>query len=88
MHEASMTGLLKTLAILFIIYYSFKIIARYVLPIFIRRTINKMEDKFKAQQESQQPQGKVGETTIDKAPRTTSKRKKDSGEYIDFEEMD
>jgi len=88
MHEASMTGLLKTLAILFIIYYSFKIIARYVLPIFIRRTINKMEDKFKAQQESQQPQGKVGETTIEKAPRTTSKRKNDRGEYIDFEEVD
>ena len=88
MHEASMTGLLKTLAILFIIYYSFKIIAWYVLPIFIRRTINKMEDKFKAQQESQQPQGKVGETTIEKAPRTTSKRKNDRGEYIDFEEVD
>ena len=88
MHEASMTGLIKTLAILFIIYYSFKIIARYVLPIFIRRTINKMEDKFKAQQESQQPQGKVGETTIEKAPRTTSKRKNDRGEYIDFEEVD
>ena len=83
-----MTGLIKTLAILFLIYYSFKIIARYVLPIFIKRTMNKMEDKFKAQQEAQQPQGRVGETTIDKAPDTNSKKKDDSSEYIDFEEVE
>jgi len=83
-----MTGLIKTLAILFIIYYSFKIIARYILPLFIKRTLNKMEDKFKSQQEAQQPQGKVGETVIDKAPRTNSKKKNDSAEDIDFEEVD
>ena len=88
MYEASMTGLIKTLAIIFLIYYSFKIIARYVLPIFIKRTINKMEDKFKAQQETQQPQGKVGETIIDKRPHIASKKKNNSSEYIDFEEVD
>jgi len=88
MYEASMTGLIKTLAIIFLIYYSFKIIARYVLPIFIKRTINKMEDKFKAQQETQQPQGKVGETIIDKTPHVASKKKNNSSEYIDFEEVD
>lgn len=88
MYEASMTGLIRTLAILFIIYYSFKIIGRYVLPLFIKRTINKMEDRFKAHQEAQQPQGKVGETLIDKTPRTHSKKKDDSSEYIDFEEVE
>jgi len=88
MHEASFTGLVKTLAIFFIIYYSFKIIARYVLPLFVKRTMSKMEDKFRAQQEAQQPQGKVGETTIDKKPRSSAKTSKTSGDYIDFEEVD
>jgi len=83
-----MTGLIKTLAILFIVYYTFKIIARYVLPIFIKRTVNKMEDRFKAQQEAQQPPGKVGETIIDKKPRTSSKKKNDGAEDIEFEEVE
>ena len=88
MYEASMTGLIRTLAILFLIYYAFKIIARYVLPLFIKRTLTKMEDKFKAQQEAKQPQGKVGETIIDKAPRNNSKKKNDIAEDIEFEEVD
>ena len=83
-----MTGLIKTLAILFIIYYGFKIIARYILPIFIKRTINKMEDRFKAQQEAQQPQGKVGETIIDKSPQNKRKPTSTDGDYIDFEEVE
>lgn len=88
MHEASFTGLIKTLAIFFIIYYSLKIIARYILPLFVKRTMNKMEDRFKAQQEAQEPQGKVGETTIDKAPRKPTKSSSNDGDYIDFEEVD
>lgn len=88
MQEASMVGLLRTLAIILIIYYSLKIIARYVFPIFIKRTVNKMEDKFKQQQEAQQPQGKVGETTIDKKPHKKSGSSADKGEYIDYEEVD
>ncbi len=87
MQEASLTGLLRTLAIILVVYYSIKIIARYVFPLFIKRTMNKMEDKFRAQQETQQPQHKVGETVIDKKPQSQNK-KPDSGEYIDYEEVD
>ncbi len=88
MHEASFTGLVKTLAIFFIIYYSLKIIGRYVLPLFVKRTMSKMEDRFRAQQEAQQPQGKVGETTIDKTPQTKRKTSHSDDDYIDFEEVD
>lgn len=87
MQEASFTGLLRTLAIILVIYYSLKIIARYVFPLFVKRTMNKMEDKFRAQQEAQQPQHKVGETIIDKKPQS-QKREKEGGEYIDYEEID
>lgn len=87
MQEASFTGLLRTLAIILVIYYGLKIIARYVFPLFIKRTVNKMEDKFRAQQEAQQPQQKVGETIIDKKPQTR-KKGTDGGEYIDYEEIE
>ncbi len=87
MQEASFTGLLRTIAIFLVIYYALKIIARYVFPLFVKRTMNKMEDKFRAQQEAQQPHHKAGETVIDKKPQS-HKKEADSGEYIDYEEID
>lgn len=88
MQEASFITLLRTLAIILIIYYILKIIARYVFPLFINRTVSKMEDRFRQQQDAQQPQGKVGETTIDKKPQNKKGTSKDGGEYIDYEEME
>lgn len=88
MQEASFIGLLRILAIILIIYYILKIIARYVFPFFIKRTVSKMEDRFRQQQETQQPQGKVGETTVDRKPQNKKEISKDGGEYIDFEEME
>jgi len=87
MYEASFTGLLRTLAIILVVYYSIKIIARYVFPLFIKRTMNKMEDRFREQQEAQQPQHKVGETVIDKKPSSKGKEA-EGGEYIDYEEIE
>ena len=88
MQEASMTGLVKTLAIILVVYYSFKLVGRYILPLFIKRTMNKMEERFKAQQEAQQPQQKVGEISIDKKPKTQKKVSDKGGEYIDYEEIE
>ena len=87
MQEASLIGFIRTLAIILVIYYGLKIIVRYVFPLFIKRTMNKMEDKFRAQQEAQQPQHKVGETVIDKKPQTR-KKETDGCEYIDYEEIE
>ena len=85
MQEASFTGILRTLAIILVIYYSFKIVLRYLFPFFIKRTMNKMEDKFKAEQEAQQPPKKVGETTIDRQPQQPVKKQDDSGEYLNID---
>ena len=88
MHEASAVGLLKTLAIIILIYYGLKILTRYLFPLIIKRTVNKMEDRFKEQQQAQQPQGKVGETSIDKKPISKQKESSKGGEYIDYEELE
>jgi hypothetical protein len=88
MYEASFTGLIRVLAIILIVYYGFKLIAQYVLPLFIKKTMSKMEDRFRAQQESQQPVGKVGETVIDKKPKTEQNQTLNDGEYIDYEEVE
>lgn len=83
-------GLLKTIAILIIVYYIFKFFAKYILPIFIKKVVSKAEQKFREQQEqyhSTTHQGNVGETVIDKKAPTTKQSNKEVGEYIDYEEI-
>ncbi len=88
MQEAGFTNLIRTLAIFFMIYYGIKIIARYVFPLFIKRTVSKMEERIRNQQQQQEPPQKVGEISIDKKPQTPRTSSKETGEYIDFEEVE
>ena len=88
MQEASFTGLLRVLLIIMLVYYVLKFIGRYLLPMFLHKTVSKMEERMREQQEANQPQGKVGETVIDRKPSDHKDTPKDTGEYIDYEEVD
>ena len=83
-----MTGLLKTILILLIVYYGFKFLMRYIFPLFVKRTINKMEDRLRKEYEAQQPQAPEGEVSINKVPKKEQKAKNNQGEYIDYEEIE
>jgi len=77
-------ALLRTLLILFIIYYVIRLVTRYILPALF---YNYMDDKmngFKKQQKQQQRQGEV---TIDYSPGNQSKNKPAKGDYIDYVEV-
>ena len=56
-------GLLKTIAILIIIYYALKFFSRYIAPIFLKKVMSNVEKKMKEQQQQNQSnaeaQGKV-----------------------------
>ncbi len=83
-------GFLKILLIFIMVYYILKTVTRLVFPIFMKRFMNKMEDKMKQQQQGfneQYDDSKVGETVIDKKP-TDKTSNKNVGEYIDYEEVD
>ncbi len=83
-------GLLKTIAILVIIYYAFKFIGRYIMPLFLKKMVSNVEKKMRDQQESQhqKEQGKVGETMIDKKPQKSKESNKEVGDYVDYEDVD
>jgi hypothetical protein len=87
MQEASFIGFLRVLLYIFIFYYLFKLVFRLFFPMIVNHTVNKMEEKFRQQQANQQPQGRTGETVIDKKP-TSHKNKEVDGEYIDYEELE
>ena len=80
--------LLRTILIILLFYYGFKIISRYVLPLFLKRYINKVQNRARQQYQNQQePNIKEGETVIDKKPQTNQSNNS-VGEYVDYEEVD
>jgi hypothetical protein len=88
MQEAGLQGLIKFIFYFIVFSYLLRLIGRYIVPIFIKRTVNKMEDRFRQQQEAQAPQEEIGKTSIDKKPKKEIKKDENSGEYIDFEEIE
>ncbi len=90
MQEASITGLVRTILIIVLAYYVFKFVARLLFPVFFNKLMKNMEKKVREQQGyyEQEQQVNVGETTIEKAPRTTGNTDNNVGEYVDYEEVD
>jgi hypothetical protein len=82
-------GLLRTILIILTFYYGFKLISRYVLPFFLKRYINKVQDRARQHHQNQQQSNvKVGETVIDKKPLNTNQSNNNVGEYVDYEEVE
>ena len=93
LQQASVTGLIRMILIILLIYYGVKILSRLFAPLLIKYVAKKAEEKFGAQfgqfqQKSyQENRKKEGEVTIDKMPNTKTSNK-DVGEYVDYEEID
>jgi len=89
MQEAEITSLLRTLAIIFMVWYGLKLIGKYVAPFILRRAVSKFEEKMKSQaKQATPPNQKVGETVIDKKPNDVKSSNNSVGEYVDYEEVD
>lgn len=91
MQEAAFVNFLRTILIILLIYYGFRIIMRFAFPLLMKRFMGKVERKFQEQQgqyQQHQPTAKVGETVIDKKPNAAKKASDDVGEYVDYEDVD
>ena len=82
-------GLLRTIAIIIIVYYVFKFISRYILPLFVKKMVENVQKKYTEQQQNkyEDSNGKVGETVIAKKPNESKESNKDVGDYVDYEEV-
>lgn len=90
--EASVTGLIRIILIIMLIYYGIKIVSRLLTPFLIKYVSKKAEERFGAgfgpqANRSQEASKKEGEVTIDKMPNRKSSNKQ-VGEYVDYEEID
>jgi hypothetical protein len=81
---------LRTILIILLIYYGAKLIARYVLPVFLKNYMGKKMGTFTSpgqQQNNHHKKQKEGKVTIDYVPKSEKKVESNEGEYIDFEEV-
>jgi len=82
-----MEGFVKFLVVAFIVYYSLKLVGRYILPFLLKIWIKRMTHKF-GNMGSFEQNNQEESTTIRKEPEPKKKIiPKDQGEYIDFEEV-
>lgn len=94
LQAASFNGFLRTILIILLVYYGFKILMRIFGPYLLRYMSKKVQqrfgEQFQYQQQQQTPNNKQkeGETVIDKMPNTNKTSNKNVGEYIDYEEID
>lgn len=92
--EASITGVIRTIAIIVLIYYAFKIIRIYVLPLLLKYFFKKVEKNMQQQYSNARPQGRVVkddgniQITVDPSQKhTNNSSSSNSDEYVDFEEV-
>jgi hypothetical protein len=90
MYEASFASILKTVLIILLIYFGFKILIKFFGPLILKYFLKKIGNKFQQQfnQQSQPDSNQQGDESIDKKSPSNMKSNKKVGEYIDYEEID
>ncbi len=76
----------RTILTIVIIYFAIRLIARYVLPLLINKSVKNMQQKMQEQQtQNQRSKRQEGEVTIET---NKNRNRQTDGEYVDFEEVD
>ncbi|MCM4156068.1 DUF4834 family protein [Gramella sp. AN32] len=89
----SLYAVLKTVFIILLVYFGFKIFIRFFGPLILKYFMKKVGKKFEQQFNQQfggfsQNQQKKEKVSIDKKPKSNPSGDKKVGEYIDYEEID
>ena len=84
-----MIGLLRVIFVFAIVYMVLRFLTKHIFPLLLGNYVSrKMSDMQQNQQDYYNAQKKrEGEVNIDAKPDSKKKYPKDSGEYIDFEEV-
>jgi len=81
----------KVLWIILLIYLLFRLLTRTLFPFLARNYVKKAQEKFYQQNPDIDPEEakkREGEVKIKSRPQTSSHKKDELGDYVDFEEVD
>jgi hypothetical protein len=84
-----MIGLLRVIFVFAIVYMVIRFLTRHLFPLFLGNFVNRKMSEMQDQQQAyyNKQQKREGEVSIDVKPDKKKKFSKDSGEYVDFEEI-
>ncbi len=85
-------GVIKTILVLIVIYYAWKLLFRLFFPVVMKKVVNKaqknMNDRMHQSEDAQSGYaGSEGDVTIQKGAEKQSGVSDDEGDYVDFEEV-
>lgn len=84
----SIIGFARTILILIGIYFVFKIVARFLLPILLKKMVERAANNMANHQNNSQEGGKrTGEINVDYVPKKGKKMDDSQGEYVDYVEI-
>ena len=84
----SIIGFARTVLILIGIYFIFKIVARFLLPILLKKMVERAAHNMANQQNfSKERMKKEGEINVDYVPKKGKKIDDSDGEYVDYVEI-
>lgn len=81
--NAGIISVFRTLFLILLVYYGFKLIVRYLIPFLFRLFLKNHAGK---QYRQKQEHKKEGEISIDTPPKSSAEND-NLGEYVDFEEI-
>ena len=84
----SIIGFARTVLILIGIYFVFKMVARFLLPILLKKMVERAAHNMANQQNfSKERMKKEGEINVDYVPKKGKKMDDSDGEYVDYVEI-
>jgi len=86
-----MEALLRFILIVVLVYYAFKLVAKYVMPWLLTRFIKKQQEKFNNMNgfsEQNTNPNFEGKVKVKQQPKRKTRNEDDFGEYVDFEDVD
>lgn len=93
METASFTGFVKTIFYIIMFYYVFRFLAKLLLPLVVKKVVQKAGENFQQQQQYEQNNAWEKSNTRDEIIYNTANSKnpketKKVGDYVDYEEID
>ena len=91
LHTFGPYGFLRTLLIILVIFYAFRLIMRYLGPWILKKGVDQMtkkaEEQMRAQQGNRFQDKPEGTITVEQKRRDSRGGNGEDGEYVDFEEV-
>jgi hypothetical protein len=85
-------GFIRFVFIVIIVYYLFKLVARYIMPYLLSLFIKRAQDKMMGNVSSNsgaKSSKKEGEVSVKSKPQKSAKANKENiGDYVDFEDVE